>query len=167
MHCTKASLCQAIHVLGPMAEFLGFFMVNTGNSLFSTEVSYVLIFKQLYRTGLFHTPSSNEPGHEKPVPFIRGKWRRRWACAAAQSDQRLCCSLPRKYNTYTCLIQIFKTLASLLPGRTSPKIGFLLKRLKSFSVFSSVNESKHTISRNTKYEDLKYTLWHFFAFVFF
>ena len=30
-----------------------------------------------------------------------------------QSDQCLCCSLPRYYNTYTCKIQNSKTLASL------------------------------------------------------
>ena len=30
----------------------------------------------------------------------------------AQSDQHLCCSLPRWYNTYTCFSQNFKTLAS-------------------------------------------------------
>ena len=39
--------------------------------------------------------------------------RRRLACASAQSDQHLYCSLPRQYGTYTCLIQNFKTLANL------------------------------------------------------
>ena len=38
--------------------------------------------------------------------------RRRSACASMQSDQCLCCSLLRQYNTYTCYIQSFKTLAS-------------------------------------------------------
>ena len=31
--------------------------------------------------------------------------------ASAQSSQRLCCSLPGWYYTYTCVIQNFKTLA--------------------------------------------------------
>ena len=33
--------------------------------------------------------------------------------SAAQSDQRLCCSLPRQYNTSSFYIQNFKPLASL------------------------------------------------------
>ena len=39
--------------------------------------------------------------------------RRRSACASVQSDQRLCCSLPRYYNTYTYYSHNFKTPASL------------------------------------------------------
>ena len=38
--------------------------------------------------------------------------RHRSACASAQSDQHLCCSLLRKYDMYTCNIQRFKILAS-------------------------------------------------------
>ena len=51
----------------------------------------------------------------KPVLAICEKQRCRSACAFAQSDQHLCCSLLRQYNTwtYTCLIQNFKTLTSL------------------------------------------------------
>ena len=37
----------------------------------------------------------------------------RSAYASAQSDQHLYCLLPRQFNTYTCYIQNFKTLASL------------------------------------------------------
>ena len=33
------------------------------------------------------------------------------ACASAQSDQRLCCSLPRSYNISSFYIQNFQTLA--------------------------------------------------------
>ena len=36
----------------------------------------------------------------------------RSACASAQSDQHLCCSLLRLYYMYTCYIQSFKILAS-------------------------------------------------------
>ena len=54
--------------------------------------------------------------------------------ASAQSDQRLCCSLHRQYNTSTCNSRHFKTLASLCGGagglsRTwskPPKTGFLV-----------------------------------------
>ena len=36
----------------------------------------------------------------------------RSACASAQSDQHLCCSLLKQYDIYTCYIQSFKILAS-------------------------------------------------------
>ena len=36
----------------------------------------------------------------------------RSACASAQSDQHLCCSLLRQYDIYTCYIQSFVILAS-------------------------------------------------------
>ena len=49
----------------------------------------------------------------KPVYAICEQQRRISACASAQSDQRLCCSLSRRYNMYTCYSQNFKTLASL------------------------------------------------------
>ena len=39
--------------------------------------------------------------------------RRRPACASAQSDQRLCYSLIKKNNIYTCYERKFKYLASL------------------------------------------------------
>ena len=38
--------------------------------------------------------------------------RRRSACASAQSDQHLCCSLPRYYNTSSFYIRNFKPLPS-------------------------------------------------------
>ena len=38
--------------------------------------------------------------------------RRRSACASAQSDQHLCCSLLRQYDMYTCYIQSVRILAS-------------------------------------------------------
>ena len=49
----------------------------------------------------------------KPVYVICEQQNCRLACAAAQSDQHLCCSLPRYCNTYTWLMPNFKTLASL------------------------------------------------------
>ena len=48
----------------------------------------------------------------KPVLAISEQQRRRSACASAQSDQRLCCSLPRQYNICTCYSRNFKTLVS-------------------------------------------------------
>ena len=39
--------------------------------------------------------------------------RRRSACASAQSDQRLCCSLPRQNDTFCLYIRNFKILAGL------------------------------------------------------
>ena len=39
--------------------------------------------------------------------------RRRSACASAQSDQRLCCSLPRQNDTSSLYIRNFKILAGL------------------------------------------------------
>ena len=51
----------------------------------------------------------------KPVYAICEQQRRRSACASAQSDQRLYCSLPRyKYNTSSFYIQNFKPLANLI-----------------------------------------------------
>ena len=43
---------------------------------------------------------------------IRKEQRCRSACASAQADQHLCCSLLRQYDMYTCYIQSFKILAS-------------------------------------------------------
>ena len=48
----------------------------------------------------------------KPDYGIFKQQKRRSAYASAQSDQHLCCSLPRQYNTSTCYIQNFKTLPS-------------------------------------------------------
>ena len=49
----------------------------------------------------------------KPIYALCEQQRRRSACASAQSDQHLCCSLFRQYNTSTCYSRNFKTLASL------------------------------------------------------
>ena len=66
--------------------------------------------------------------------------RRRSACASAQSDQRLCCSLLRWYDISRFYSRNFKSLASccswggpvwVWPGRKLPKIRFLMTRLKS------------------------------------
>ena len=47
------------------------------------------------------------------VPYtICEQQRRRSACASAQFDQHLCCSLLRQYDMYTCYIQSLKILAS-------------------------------------------------------
>ena len=63
---------------------------------------------------LFHWPPLVviEPRHEKTCYVICEQQRCRSACASAQSDQRLCCSLPRQYNTSSFYVQNFKPLAS-------------------------------------------------------
>ena len=80
----------------------------------------------------------------KPDYGICEHQRRRSACTSAQSDQHLCCSFPRKYNTSTCYIRNFKTLKSLtvylapldslppggkaVPGYLTPHPGYLHPR---------------------------------------
>ena len=49
----------------------------------------------------------------KPAFAICEQQRCRSACASRQSDQRLCCSLLRKYSTSSFFVCNFKTLASL------------------------------------------------------
>ena len=46
----------------------------------------------------------------KPVYAICKQQRRRSACASTQSDQHLCCSLPRQYNISSFFIRNFKPL---------------------------------------------------------
>ena len=48
----------------------------------------------------------------KPVFAVCVQQGRRSACASAQSDQRICCSLPRYYNTSSFYIRNFKPLPS-------------------------------------------------------
>ena len=48
----------------------------------------------------------------KPVYVICEQQRRRSACASVQSDQCLCCSLPRQYNISSFYIRNFKPLPS-------------------------------------------------------
>ena len=53
------------------------------------------------------------PHHEKTCYAICKQQKRRSACASPQSDQGLCYSLLRQYNTSSFYIQNFKPLASL------------------------------------------------------
>ena len=55
----------------------------------------------------------------KPVFALCKQQRRRSACASAQSDWHLCCSLLKEYNICSCYVLNFQTLASLCgcPGR--------------------------------------------------
>ena len=48
----------------------------------------------------------------KPAFAICEQQRHRSACASAQSDQHLCCSLPRQYNNSCFYTQNFKPLSS-------------------------------------------------------
>ena len=76
----------------------------------------------------------------KPVLAICEQQRCRSACTPPQSDQHLCCSLLRYYNTSSFYIQNFKTLVCLCnwAGRfesyleKNPKTGFLVTRLHLF-----------------------------------
>ena len=52
------------------------------------------------------------PVTRNPVIALCKQQRRRSACASAQSDQRLCCSLPGQYNTSSFYIRNFKPLPS-------------------------------------------------------
>ena len=69
--------------------------------------------------------------------------RRRSACASAQSDRRLCCSLPRYLDSIIPLVSISeissRKLASVAEQRglsltwsKTPKTGFLVTRLKCY-----------------------------------
>ena len=74
----------------------------------------------------------------KPVDVICEQQRRRSACASAQSDQRLCCSLP--IDSIIPLVSIVE-ISSLhlvsvdaqaglsVPWSKIPKTGFLVMRL--------------------------------------
>ena len=48
----------------------------------------------------------------KPVYAMCEQQRRRSVCASTQSNQRLCCSLPRQYHISSFYIRNFKPLAS-------------------------------------------------------
>ena len=86
-----------------------------------------------------------------PVYAICEQQRRRSACASAQSNQRLCCSLPRYY-----LISIFAvswlSLASVagqaglsLALSKAPKTGFLLTRLIYYKPLLSWSPIKQAV----------------------
>ena len=47
----------------------------------------------------------------KPAYAICEQQRRKSACASAQTDQHICCSLPRSYNIYRFYIGNFMPLA--------------------------------------------------------
>ena len=88
----------------------------------------------------------------KPVYAIYEQQRRRSACASAQSDQRLSCSLPGEYNTSTWYSQNFKSLASLCSWAgwwfESNLVGtrrqvFLVTWLKCFVCFMIFKVTKH------------------------
>ena len=88
----------------------------------------------------------------KPVLAICEQQRCRSACASAQSDQHLCCSLPRQYDISSFYIWNFKPLASCCgcAGRfesyvvENPKTGFLATRLK----YGRVSRAMYDVQRN-------------------
>ena len=75
--------------------------------------SFLVFFCHELLCAWFTCMSVVKPGHEKIVSYvICEQQRRRSACASAQSDQRLCCSLLRKYNISKFYSRNSKTLAS-------------------------------------------------------
>ena len=82
----------------------------------------------------------------KPVYAICEQQRRRSACASAQSDQRLCYSLPRWYNTFSFYIQNFKPLASLCSWAG---------RFESYLVANPEDRFSHDVARMTSWPLLR------------
>ena len=78
----------------------------------------------------------------RPFLAICEQQRCRSACASVQSDQHICCSLPRQYNISSFYIQISSLyLASVaaqaglrLTWSKTPKTGFLMTRLIFFPI---------------------------------
>ena len=70
-------------------------------------------------------------GHvmRKPVYAICEQQRCRSACASVQSDQQLCCLLPRWYNTSSFYIQNFEPLPSFC-GCTDRFVSYLVANPK-------------------------------------
>ena len=64
----------------------------------------------------------------KPVYAIWEQQRRRSVCASAESDQHLCCSLPRQYNILSIYIGKFMTLASFF--KWADRLGYILHKKK-------------------------------------
>ena len=82
----------------------------------------------------------------KAVYVICEQQRRRSACASAQSDQRLCCSLPGYYNTSICYSRNFKLVSaaeqtglSHTPGRKPRRQDFLWRG--SYDLYAPLSEN--------------------------
>ena len=83
----------------------------------------------------------------KPVYAIYKQQRCRSACASAQSDQRLCCSLSRQYNTYNYYSRNSYALSRFYswagwfetPSRTTPNTSFLVAWLKWISPITEMS----------------------------
>ena len=68
--------------------------------------------------------ASYEPRHEKTRFAIREQQRRRSGCASAQSDQRLCYSLLRYYNTFSLWLVSIAAQAGLNLTWSNPEDRF-------------------------------------------
>ena len=99
------------------------------------EINKFIKLNKWFDANRFHTKIANIwAGPWENVSYvICEQQRRRSACASAQSDQRLCCSLLRYYNTSRFYSRNFKTLASFcgcagrfVSGRKLPKIRFVV-----------------------------------------
>ena len=98
------------------------------------QAVYIKLKKVVHEVIMNHF-NSHKLNHvmRKPVHAICEQQRRRSACASAQSDQRLCCSLPRQYNNSSFYIRNFKPLPSFCGCAgwfesylvKTPKTGFL------------------------------------------
>ena len=90
----------------------------------------------------------SEPRHEKICLCYM-----RTTCASAQSDQRLCCSLPRQYNTSSFYIQNFKPFSRFCgcAGRfestlvANPEDIVSLMRLKWSNMVKTMEHQEHSL----------------------
>ena len=86
----------------------------TGNQLLQLHVFSYFFFVQRKQIFLEPVPQNNWARPWENVSYaICEQQRCRSACASAQSDQCLCCSLPRQNDTSSLYIRNFKILAGL------------------------------------------------------
>ena len=119
-------------VVGYLESIIPLVSISEISSLFLASVAaqagLCLTWSQTPKTGFLM---------RKPVLAICEQQRCRSACASAQSDQHLCCSLLRKYNLPLVSISEISSLylASVaaqaglcLTGSQTPKTGFLMRK---------------------------------------
>ena len=99
-------------------------------------LSHFIFFLHIKNQNIFldktHAPPPQDNQMVSPLCHVR----RRSACASAQSNQHVCCSLLRQYDIFSIYISNFMTLATLaeqtglsLTWSKTLKTGFLVTRL--------------------------------------
>ena len=104
--CSTLSTFCYFHLFRRNSQFLCLFCI--GNSCFF----FLFFFNFIPATAAFYVLIWARPW-ENVSYAICEQQRRRSACASAQSDQRLCCSLQRQNDTSSFYIRNFKILAGL------------------------------------------------------